>query len=111
MHDWPGNIRELENVIQRAVLLSKNRVITDKELDFETKTLPTSEETFVTIDETMFNQPLKDTMADLEKKVLEGAMRRWSGKVQHIAGTLNVGKTALYSKLKKYHILGKQEKK
>ncbi len=33
-YSWPGNIRELENVIQRAVLMTKNNVITEKELIF-----------------------------------------------------------------------------
>lgn len=111
MHDWPGNIRELENVIQRAVLLAKNRMITEKELDFETQILPSRDQVFVTIDETMFNQPLKETIAILEKKVLEGAMKRWSGRVQQISSTLKVGKTALYSKLKRYGILNKSDQK
>ncbi|GBE11808.1 transcriptional regulatory protein ZraR [bacterium BMS3Bbin14] len=33
-HSWPGNIRELEDVIQRAVLLTRNNIITEKELIF-----------------------------------------------------------------------------
>ncbi|NIA04999.1 MAG: hypothetical protein GWP11_03405 [Proteobacteria bacterium] len=33
-HSWPGNIRELEDVIQRAVLLARNNIITEKELIF-----------------------------------------------------------------------------
>ncbi len=33
-HSWPGNVQELENVIQRAVLLTRNNIITEKELIF-----------------------------------------------------------------------------
>ena len=110
LHDWPGNIRELENVIQRAVLLSKDNMITPRELDFKIKKLKNDYNQFLAIDDSMFNRPLKDSVADFEKKVLSAALHKWGGRTQKIADKLQLGKTALYEKLKRYGITAKNFK-
>lgn len=110
VHDWPGNIRELENVIQRAVLLCKDNVIAPKDLDFKIKKLKSDYNQFLSIDDSMFSRPLKDSVADFEKKVISAAMQKWGGKTQKVSDKLNLGKTALYEKLKRYGITAKNFK-
>lgn len=104
MHDWPGNIRELENVIQRAVLLAKNNTITDNDLDFGVKaTLPEEGlDQYISINDEILTQPIKETMANTEKMILSFALKKYAGKRQEVAEMLGLGKSALYEKIKRY---------
>jgi transcriptional regulator with GAF, ATPase, and Fis domain len=105
-HSWPGNIRELENVIQRAVLLAKNKVIMEQELEIDPDRSDGSakEQGQVQLDERMLQLPLKETLAEVERQIINSALRKCNGKAQQAASVLGLGKTALYDKLKKYEV-------
>ncbi len=106
-YDWPGNVRELENVIKRAILLARDNVITEKELSFESS--PSSNNPVSAgshIEKRMLEQPLKETMAEFEAKVLATAMDRYERNPQSVASVLGLGKTTLYEKLKRYKLNG-----
>lgn len=111
LHDWPGNVRELENTIQRAILFARNNIITEKDLDFEIKSSPEAMKDYWSIDDSMFSHPLKETIADCEKKILAGAFRKWSGSAKVVAQKLKIGKTALYEKMKRHGVPGGKNKK
>ncbi|MEJ2034516.1 MAG: sigma-54 dependent transcriptional regulator, partial [Deltaproteobacteria bacterium] len=102
-HDWPGNIRELENVIQRAVLLAQNRMITVRELELNANFAENCGSTSVFEAEgRMLTQPLKDTLAEVEQKIISSALKKCNGRAQQAAGMLGLGKTAFYDKVKRY---------
>ncbi|MBI5559407.1 MAG: sigma-54-dependent Fis family transcriptional regulator [Deltaproteobacteria bacterium] len=111
MHDWPGNVRELENVIQRAVLMCKNSVITEQDLIFSTK--PSSSPTSDYLDEVcrqFGKKSLKDIIADFEKELIVSCLQKNEGNVQVAANELQVGKTGLYDKMKRFGIAAKAVK-
>jgi len=112
LHDWPGNVRELENVIQRAVLMAKNSVITGQDLIFDTKssTSPVCDYLGKMCEE-VGEKSLKDIVASLEKEIILNILRKHEGNVQLAASELQIGKTGLYDKMKRYGINAKMTKK
>ncbi len=108
-YDWPGNIRELENVMQRAVLYSHNNMITADDIDFGITGVRSSSkveeaQAKVEDDDVLLGQPLKDSVAAFEKRVITAAFAKYKGKAHEVAKVLGVGKTALYEKNKRYQI-------
>ncbi len=90
-YDWNGNIRELENRIERAVILADDH-ITMEHLGFEEGiTLWNSEEA-------------KQTLSDIEKQQIIEGLRRFSGNISKTSDYLGVSRAALYRKMEKYHI-------
>ncbi len=112
LHNWPGNIRELENVIQRAVLTAKNNVITKEELQFDNLGITFPEDTGISTNsiEPEIDRPLKDTIATVEKKVIRASLEKHCGNVAAVSAELALGKTALYDKMKRYAISAKSFK-
>jgi DNA-binding NtrC family response regulator len=91
-YPWPGNLRELRNVIERAVLLSGTSALTRKDLRFDTQ---------VGGDEAEVSDL---TLKELERRHIERVLRDEQGNVERAAGRLGVPKSSLYEKLKRYGI-------
>ena len=89
-HSWGGNIRELQNVIEKAVILSEGKTLksTDLSLSASTKSMP------------LANQ----TLEDAEEKTIRDTMARCNGNLSMVAKQLGISRPTLYSKLKKYDI-------
>jgi len=103
-YDWPGNIRELENVIERAVILCKGERI-------EVEDLP---EFFVELrgkdrDDEKRNFSLKEVVKDSEKEIIEKVLKECGGNRKKAAQILGINRTTLYNKLKAYGILKKKD--
>ena len=104
-HDWPGNVRELENVIQRAVLMAKGNMITEQELVFDDGSRRKSRNDY--FGEIVNSSPpltLKDAVAKFESDVISHVLREVKGNVVEAAMQLDIGKTALYDKIKRFKI-------
>lgn len=112
LHDWPGNVRELENLIQRAVLMTKGKMITEKDLFFDQNLDDHQQQRGgINIDEKLGTGSLKSILAEFEGDIITQALRKFSGNVAIAADKLQIGKTALYDKMKRYDISAKQIKK
>jgi len=96
---WPGNVRELENVIQRAVVLTKNRQIDMPDLPEE---LVTQAEAGPADDDAYRPASLKRSMEDPEKRIIERALRANNWNRQVTAQVLEINRTTLYKKMKRY---------
>ncbi len=98
-YHWPGNVRELENAIERAVVLSKGRHITPDDL-------PSS-----VLDDAPPNlgageafQPmsLKRALEEPERRIIEAALRINNWNRQTTAESLEINRTTLYKKMKRF---------
>ena len=105
-YGWPGNIRELENVIQRAVLLTRTDTITRDNIDprIRNSAADSGRDPGIAIDvnESFLDRTLSENISMYEKKVIETALAKWKGDTQMIADRLNISKTSLYDKMKRY---------
>jgi len=92
-YDWPGNIRELENAIERAVALGSGPIL--HVADLPSNLQFTSTEKLPDVDELV---PLEA----MERRAIFRALRETSGDKLAAARLLGIGKTTLYRKLKQY---------
>jgi DNA-binding NtrC family response regulator len=90
---WPGNIRELRNVIERAVLLSDGSAIDYRDLRFEPHVTP---------DGTV--ELSRRTLREVERDHIERVLVEEEGRVEPAAKRLGIPRSSLYQKLKVYGI-------
>jgi DNA-binding NtrC family response regulator len=88
-HNWPGNIRELSHVIERAVLMATSNEITDLQLLLE---VPQNEQNHIVL------QPLEVA----EQQLIDKAMTVTQGNVIEAAKILDISRNALYRRLEKF---------
>jgi Nif-specific regulatory protein len=96
MYHWPGNIRELENVIERAAILSTDDVIRSTHLP---PTLQTAESSGTKLEGT-----LSDILANVEKQTIIDNLISTHGNTLDTAKKLGVTERILRLRLHEYHI-------
>jgi len=97
-HRWSGNIRELENVIERAILLAKDRLITPSELPISI----TSHHELPSLAEPQDSLSIKKATRDLEKKLIEKVLQLTQGNRSKAAEILEISRPILIAKIKGY---------
>lgn len=100
-YPWPGNVRELENAVERAVVLSKGNEIDIDDLPpriiQQGQLAPT--------DITFPNTSLKKALEGPERTVIEAALRVNNWNRQQTAEMLDINRTTLYKKMRRYGLL------
>jgi two-component system response regulator AtoC len=99
-YNWPGNIRELENVIERATILSQCPVINPEDLP-ESLGSPLEKEDASNGNGLKLKQALKDPERDLILKALDSV----SWKRNDAADMLGINRTTLFKKMKQFGLL------
>lgn len=99
---WPGNIRELENVIERAVVLTSGGVIGVEDLPDEVLGKPRELDIDVFIPP---DAPLQKTLEEIEEKLIRRALRECKNVQSHAAAALGITKSLIQHKMKKYNIV------
>jgi two-component system NtrC family response regulator len=102
-YSWPGNIRELENVMERAVILCSDNVISPQDLPAELAPAPV--ESKLEIDRFVpLQTPLPEALDAIEEQMIRRALEK-SGQVQvRAAELLGITKSLLQYKMKKYQL-------
>ena len=96
-YDWPGNLRELNNVIKRLVLLSKEEVAT-------LNALPAEMITAMEDQQKPTGSDLKALQETHEKEMIEKVLQEVRYNKSKAAKLLNIDRKTLYYKIEKYHI-------
>ena len=96
--NWNGNIRELQNVIERAVILSEAKNLSAKDLQIDSS----ARSPRMTNEGISANGTLKAADESEEESLIRDAMERTGGNISAAAKILGVSRPTLYAKLKKY---------
>jgi two-component system NtrC family response regulator len=91
-HTWPGNVRELQNRVKRAVIMADGKRITasDLELADGTDIIPAP--------------TLKEARENIERELVEQALKRHSGRISSAATELGISRPTLYELMEKLGI-------
>jgi sigma-54 specific flagellar transcriptional regulator A len=102
---WPGNIRELENFLERMVILHRDQVVDEKDIDsaYKQQKLSGSLPALMTSHEAPFN--FKEYIANTERQMIQFALDRSNGIINAAADYLSLGRSALLEKMKKYNLI------
>jgi DNA-binding NtrC family response regulator len=90
-HAWPGNIRELDHAVERAVLMAAGNKVTASDFG-----LQSAGERTARIDEM--------TLEDVEALLIRKALARYDGNVSRAAEALGVSRSALYRRMQRHHL-------
>ncbi len=86
--EYPGNVRELENMIERSIVVGSGKVITLKDLPMGREVISSSIE----------------SLDDLEKKHIAKILEKYTWNISRSARALNVDRATLYNKIRKYKL-------
>ena len=111
-YDWPGNVRELENAVERGVVLCRRPTIEVDDLPETIAGVPPaivraasmSNVDLLAADFTKQAMPLSLAMEAPERSIIEAALKRNDWNRQLTAAELDINRTTLYKKMRKYQL-------
>ena len=92
-HPWPGNIRELQHSIERAVILSNSSVLQPEDFNFNTSSGKEND------------QPLnldQYNLDEVEKLLIRKVLKKYNGNITQAAAELGLTRSSLYRRLEKH---------
>src|SRR6266487_28288 len=93
-YNYPGNVRELQYTIERAVIMADENVLQAKDLIFSPIEIPSASET----------EPVELKLSAIEKNTILKVIEKHNGNITKAAKELGLTRTALYRRLSKYDI-------
>lgn len=87
---WPGNIRQLEHTVEKALILSDSDTLHSRDFDLHESHAASGE--------------LSATLEEMERKAISMAVKQHEGNMSEVARQLGITRQTLYNKLRKYGI-------
>ena len=97
-YGYPGNVRELENIIERAVVITRNSAITTKDLPFWEASCDSDR------GEIKSTQTLKESLEELERRVVQNALEETGNNQSKAAIRIGISERMLRYKINKYSL-------
>jgi DNA-binding NtrC family response regulator len=97
-YSWPGNIRELRNVLERSILLGSSATLDESSVRFDPLNIPG----------TFAPSSGVRTLEEIEKEHIQTVLSLENGRVENAAKRLGIPRSSLYLKLKQYGIVKEQ---
>jgi DNA-binding NtrC family response regulator len=92
-HPWPGNIRELQHSIERAIILSNSSVLQAEDFNFN---ISNTRETEQQLNLDQYN------LEEVEKLLIRKVLKKYNGNITQAASELGLTRSSLYRRLEKY---------
>ncbi|MCD6459926.1 sigma-54-dependent Fis family transcriptional regulator, partial [bacterium] len=98
-YNWKGNVRELKNVLERAILLESEDILMPEDLSINSviERLPSPVNQLAAVNEDL-------TLEEMEKWLIEKTLQRLLWNKNLVAKKLGINRTTLYTKIKKYNL-------
>ena len=100
-HPWPGNIRELQNALERALIMTDGRLISAADLGL---VLPTDRAPAGAGGQAAGTQGFGGSLADWEKKIVVDVLEKAKGNKSRAARLLGLTRSQLYTRLKRFDL-------
>jgi two-component system nitrogen regulation response regulator NtrX len=101
-HDWPGNVRQLRNIIERTIILAPCERVERIEADMLPSEVLESKGSGGLSSQAMMimGSPLREARESFEREYLKIQIRRFSGNISRTASFIGMERSALHRKLK-----------
>ena len=86
-HSWEGNIRELQNAIEKAVIMCEGEIIKPEHIELHAATRPVTE---------------TQTLEEMERQLIANTIEQCGGNLSQVAQQLDITRQTLYNKIKRY---------
>ncbi len=93
-HSWPGNIRELQHCIERAVILSNASVLQPEDFNFTPTVAGSKDDSQLSLEQ--YN------LEEVEKLLIRKVLKKYNGNITQAASELGLTRSSLYRRLEKY---------
>jgi two-component system nitrogen regulation response regulator NtrX len=110
-HDWPGNVRQLRNIIERTIILAPGDRVACIDVDLLPSEILDSQGAMSVSSATMtiMGSPLREARESFEREYLKIQIRRFSGNISRTASFIGMERSALHRKLKALGIGDKRD--
>ncbi|MEO1100139.1 MAG: sigma-54 dependent transcriptional regulator, partial [Bacteroidota bacterium] len=93
-HNWPGNIREVQHSVERAVIMSNSQILQPEDFNFNSQQQNSSDAENLMLDQYK--------LEDVEKILIRKVLKKYNGNITQAASELGLTRSSLYRRLEKY---------